>query len=167
MWSRASTQGRVSLCDCRGHAASESCSPLRRSRQPVCGLCYIPGGNCLFSALGHTVTHSTVGRLCTELCSARATTLSMSVKCCSPWRGQKVGRSLTSAFGWGVVFALAGNSTQCGGGLVACLCQEPSVCRHRKAALRTGLLRVLRPHTLPASLLSITSCPLHHSQMDS
>lgn len=46
---------------------------------------------CLLSAPGHTATPSTAGRLCTEPSSAPVTTQSTSVKCCSPWRGQKVG----------------------------------------------------------------------------
>lgn len=77
-------------------------------------------GSCLFSALGHTVTHNTVGRLCTELSSAQVTTLSMSVKCCSPWRGQKVG-AWPLLLAWSVVLWSAVSSGNVCSVRTACL----------------------------------------------
>lgn len=114
-------------------------------------------GSCLFSALGHTVTHNTVGRPYTERSSAQVTTLSMSAKCCSPWRGQKVGGS-PLRLAWSVVLcqrspvetsALRRMACLVGGALL----QQPSFCRHRKATLRQAC-PVSSGHTHTPSLIA-------------
>lgn len=111
-------------------AVSSALGPFYLSRQPVPILCCGPDGSYLFSALGHMVTPSTVGKPCTELSSAQVTTPNMSVKCCSPWRGQKVGPSpLLSAFGleYGPLASrLQWKHVVCKDRLVACRRSEPS-----------------------------------------
>lgn len=107
------------------------------------------GGSCLFSALGRTVTHNTVGRLCTARSSARVTTLSMSAKCCSPWRGQKVGGSPRLGLEGSTVPVVSSVDTcsesgglPCGRSPLAAL-----ILQAQEGPSQTGLSHVLRSHS--------------------
>ena len=79
-------EGDARLC-CHG-VSCVRCPP------PPCLLLGPCGPNSVFSIPGPMGTRSTAGRLCTGPSSVPATTRSTSVRCCSPWRGQKVGTSV-------------------------------------------------------------------------